>query len=318
MSSYSSAERPCSAITVGGEGGGRIHGRVFVPVGGCRRQRSAGRVSKNERWTPCPAETGKGSTPHETQMDADDGLFASRAVRADSKWSDGPHAQRRWYRWIDWCRGALRAPVGRPGAEAVEDGAVRGAGARATSSDGPHAQRRSRSGGAEGALRRSGAGSAEGAHSGRAGAVGEASAAGAGEACGRTRAGAEAAMEATAAVGHGGLAALAAAAGAGAAAPGGQEIAGKVAVLQSAAAAAREGGGGGRGGNRATFLRPPKRASRRRVEPVASGDCLTRRRGGVVVRRASLAGILNITASKVPSLFIENIYSTYAHSSQAS
>src|SRR6185312_13171869 len=58
MSSHSAAERPCSAITVGVRGAGESMGAVFVPVGGCRRQRSVGRLSKIERWTPCPAETG--------------------------------------------------------------------------------------------------------------------------------------------------------------------------------------------------------------------------------------------------------------------
>ena len=89
---------------------------------------------------------------------------------------------------------------------------------------------------------------------------------GAGEAFGRARAGAEAAMETAAAVLHGGLAALAAAAGAGAAARGGQEIAGAVAVLQMPATIGREGGGQGRGENRT-------------MEPMPSGDRLTRSRG---------------------------------------
>jgi hypothetical protein len=80
---------------------------------------------------------------------------------------------------------------------------------------------------------------AEGADLGRAGAVFPAGAAAAGESCGRARAGAETAMQAATALGHGGLAARAAAAGAGAAAGRRQEVAGAVAVLEAAAALGR-------------------------------------------------------------------------------
>jgi hypothetical protein len=76
-------------------------------------------------------------------------------------------------------------------------------------------------------------------------AMGEAGAARAGETLGRARPGAEAAMHPAAAVAHGRLAAGAAAAGAGAAARGGQEVARRVAVLETAAAVRWEGGGGG-------------------------------------------------------------------------
>jgi len=76
----------------------------------------------------------------------------------------------------------------------------------------------------------------EGADLSGAGTVGKVGAAGTGETLGCAGACAEAAMQATAAIGHGRLAALAAAAGAGAAARGGQEVAGRVAVSQPAAA----------------------------------------------------------------------------------
>jgi len=110
-------------------------------------------------------------------------------------------------------------------------------------------------------------GGPERTHIGGIAAVYQARAAGAGEAFGRARARAEAAMETAAAGLHGRLAALAAAAGAGAAARGGQEIAWAVAILQATAAIGREDGGGCRSGNRA-------------MEPMPSGDRLTRRRGG--------------------------------------
>jgi hypothetical protein len=83
-------------------------------------------------------------------------------------------------------------------------------------------------------------GAAEGGDLGRAGAVLPAGAAAAGEARRGPRSGAEAAMEAATAIGHRGLAAAAAAAGMGAAARGGQEIAGRVAVLQPASQSGRE------------------------------------------------------------------------------
>jgi hypothetical protein len=73
---------------------------------------------------------------------------------------------------------------------------------------------------------------AQGRHFRRAGAVLPAGAAAAGETIGRARTGAEATVHAAAAVGHGGLAAEAAAAGPGAAAGCGQEVSGRVAVLE--------------------------------------------------------------------------------------
>jgi len=91
---------------------------------------------------------------------------------------------------------------------------------------------------------------AERADLGRAGAVLPAGAAAVGEAGGRARAGAEPAMHAAAAVRHCRLAAGPAAAGAGGAARRGQEIAGRIAVLQAAPMVRREGTGGHR--NRAS------------------------------------------------------------------
>jgi hypothetical protein len=82
MSSYSAAERPCSAITVGVRGAGESMGAVFVPVGGCRRQRSVGRLSKIERWTPCPAETGfTAETPRGRARQEPEGRVCAKTER---------------------------------------------------------------------------------------------------------------------------------------------------------------------------------------------------------------------------------------------
>src|SRR5882724_10160489 len=96
----------------------------------------------------------------------------------------------------------------------------------------------------------------EDANLGRAGAVLPAGAAGAGESGGRARPRAEAAMQAAAAVRHGGLAALPAAAGAGATTRRCQEIAGAVAVPQPAAAVGWEVPGGGPGPVRLRTVNP--------------------------------------------------------------
>jgi len=93
---------------------------------------------------------------------------------------------------------------------------------------------------------------------------------------GRARAGAETAMHAAAAVGHGRLAAAAAGPRAGAATRRGQEIAGGIAVLQAAAARARgsmeftfgSGGNGGRGDRNLPYGRKSGGGRGRDGEPV--------------------------------------------------